>query len=47
MDFFVQFWNTLKGMFLGSGFFAPETDFRTYIMLLISFVLIYLAIKKQ
>ena len=47
MNVFVQLWETLKDMFLSSGFFAPEADFRTYIMLLISFVLLYLAIKKQ
>lgn len=42
---FDTFIKTLSDTFLGSGFFVA--DWRTYVMILISCVLMYLAIKKQ
>lgn len=42
---FDTFIETLSKTFLDSGFFVA--DWRTYVMILISCVLMYLAIKKQ
>ncbi len=45
MDILTQFWNSVVGIIEDSAF--GTLDWRNYVMILISFVLIYLAIKKQ
>ena len=45
MEFLTQFWDSIVGIFANSGF--TSLPWQNYIMLLVSFVLIYLAIKKQ
>ncbi len=45
MDFLTQFWESILGIFANSGF--ASLPWENYIMILVSFVLIYLAVKKQ
>lgn len=45
MEFLSQFWESIVGIFANSGF--SSLPWENYIMILVSFVLIYLAIKKQ
>ena len=45
MEFLTQFWDSIVGVFANSGF--SSLPWQNYIMILVSFVLIYLAIKKQ
>lgn len=45
MEFLSQFWESIIGIFSNSGF--ASLPWENYIMILVSFVLIYLAIKKQ
>lgn len=45
MDILNQFWESILGIFANSGF--ASLPWENYIMIIVSFLLIYLAIKKQ
>ena len=45
MDILNQFWDSILGIFANSGF--ASLPWENYIMIIVSFLLIYLAVKKQ